>query len=253
MKKIISLITFLMFVFAGNIVQAQEQDEADSPLKQHTFSVSVNFGVGSYIGTSAPAPNLSAYSLSAPMTAWFSKKPILDVEGRWFVTDKWALKLTGSFAYSYNPAYDELYGSAVSPGQYELGDIPTYKAVPSSDNIQYAIGVGAEHYFAKVSRLYFRLGGEFGVAYARVTVNGVDSEEYLGASIGEAYSLRVAPVGGLDYYFTKQLFLGIDVRPIAYQYSVYNERPQVGLPLLKSNNHSFSFIAQPVIKLGFRF
>jgi outer membrane protein W len=254
MKKLLSLIAFLMFIFAGGIVQAQEQGEADSLLKQHTFTVSVNFGVGSYIGTGAPAPNLSSYSLSAPMTAWFSKKPILDVEGRWFATDKWAVKLTGSLSYSYNPAYNEVTGTADSEETYELGDIPTYKAVPSSTNLQYAVGVGAEHYFAtKIKRLYFRLGGEFGYAYAQVRMNGVDSEEFLGASIGEAYSFRVAPVGGLDYYFTKQLFLGIDVRPIAYQYSVYGERPQVGLSLLASDSHSFTFIAQPTIKLGFRF
>jgi outer membrane protein W len=254
MKKLLSLIAFLMFVFAGSIAQAQEQDESDSLLKQHTFTVSVNFGVGSYIGTSAPAPDLSAYSLSAPMTAWFNKKPILDVEGRWFATDKLALKLTGSLAYDYNPAYNEVIGTADSDDEFELGDIPTYKAVPSSNNIQYAIGVGAERYFAtKLKGLYFRLGGEFGYAYARVTKHGVDSEEYLGASIGEAYSIRIAPVSGLDYYFTKQLFLGIDVRPIAYRYSVYSERPQAGLSLLASDNHSFTFIAQPTIKLGFRF
>jgi outer membrane protein W len=252
MKKLLSLIAFLMFVFAGSIVQAQEQSGSDSLLKQHAFTVSVNFGVGSFIGASAKAPDLSTYSLSAPMTAWFSKKPILDVEGRWFATDRWALKLTGSLAYNYNPAYPENTG-LVDDESGELL-IPTYEAVPSSSNLQYAIGVGAEHYFVtKIKRLYFRLGGEFGFAYAQVGVHGVDSEKYQGASIGEAYAFRIAPVGGLDYYFTNHLFLGIDVRPIAYQYSVYGVRPRAGRGLLASDNHSFTFVAQPTLKLGFRF
>jgi outer membrane protein W len=256
MKKLLNLIAILMFVFAGGVAQAQEQEEegTDSPIAKDAFTVSVNFGIGSYIGKSAPAPNLSSYTLSAPMTAWFSKTPILDVEGKWFVTDKWAVKLTGSFAYNYNPAYNEVTGTADSDATFEPGDLPTYKAVPSSNNIQYSVGVGADHYFAtKNNRIFLRVGGEFGYAYGRVTANGVDSEEYLGAAIGEAYALRIAPVAGLDYFFVKQLFVGIDVRPISYSYSVYSERPQVGLKLLSSDNHSFSFIAQPTIKLGFRF
>jgi hypothetical protein len=250
MKKLLILIAFLMFVFVG---QAQE----DSLISKNTFTVSVNFGVGSYIGIDAPAPTLPYHRLSAPMTAWFSKTPILDVEGRWFVTDKWALKLTGALAYSYNPAYNSgLPGSAdLDETAIGIGDIPTYEAVPSSNNIQFAIGVGAEHYYAtKSDRLFLRAGGEFVYAYGCVKENG---DEYsltpTGASVGEAYAFRIAPVVGLDYYFTKQLFAGIDVRPVSYQYSVYGIRPQVGLPLLASDSHSFSFVAQPMIKLGFRF
>jgi hypothetical protein len=49
------------------------------------------------------------------------------------------------------------------------------------------------------------------------------------------------------------LFVGIDVRPVAYQYSIYSERPKVGLKSIASDNHAFSFIAQPTLKLGFRF
>jgi outer membrane protein W len=257
MKKIISIVAFLSFAFFG-VVQAQAQDQPEpertyAPQK-NDITVSVNFGVGSYISKSAPAPDLSSYSLSAPMTTWFDKKPMLDLEGKWFVTDKWAIKLTGALAAGKNPAYNEVTGTSDSDATFELGDLPTYKAVPSSANIQYSVAVGADHYWStKNERLFLRAGGEVGFAYGRVSVNGVDSEEYLGAAIGEAYALRVAPVVGLDYYFAKELFVGIDVRPISYQYSVYSERPQVGLGLLSSDNHSFSLIAQPTIKLGFRF
>jgi hypothetical protein len=252
MKKLLSIIAFLMFVFVGT-VQSQAQDESDSLLKQHTFTVSINFGVGSYIGTDAPAPDLASYTVSAPKTAWFSKQPLLDLEGRWFVTDKWALKLTGSLAYSYNPSYAGDIGTVADGEKLEPGDVPAY-VVPSSSNLQFAVGVGAEHYFAtKIKRLYFRVGGEFGYAYGQVRENGEYSDRWSGTAIGEAYAFRVAPVGGIDYYFTKQLFVGIDVRPISYQYSVYGERSQVGLPLTASDSHSFTFIAQPTIKLGFRF
>jgi hypothetical protein len=253
MKKIISIIAFLSFAFAG-VVQAQEEGESSYAPKQHDFTVSVNFGTGSHLGkTNAPAPDLSKYSLSAPMTAWFEKKPVLDVEGRWFFLDKWALKLTGGFALSYNPGYYEVPG--VQSGEtFELGDIPVYEQILTKDNIQYSVGLGFDRYFStKSDRIFLRIGLEGGFAYARTSAKDKDGEFYLGASVGEAYAFRAAPVTGLDYFFLEQLFVGIDIRPVAYQYSVYSERPQTGLKPISSDNHSFSFIAQPTLKLGFRF
>jgi hypothetical protein len=256
MKKIISIIAFLLFAFVGVRAQAQEEqsDESANLLKQHSFMVSVNFGIGSHLGkTTALPPDLSNYSLSAPMTSWFEKKPVLDVEGRWFFLEKWALKLTGGLALSYNPGYEEVPG-AQSGKQFELGDIPTYDQILTKDNLQYSVGLGVDRYFTtKLDRLFLRAGLEGGFAYARSAVRDKSGEYYLGASLAEAYAFRVAPVAGLDYFFVKQLFVGIDVRPVAYQYSIYSARPQVGLQLISSDNHSFSFIAQPTLKFGFRF
>jgi hypothetical protein len=257
MKKIISIIAFLSFAFSG-ILRAQDQTENDNDYapKQHDITVSVNFGIGSHLGKlNAPQPDLSQYSLSAPMTAWFEKKPILDVEGRWFFLEKWALKLTGGLSLGYNPSYEDVPG--VQQGdQFNTGDIPAYKSVLAKDNLQYSVGLGVDRYFAtKSDRIFLRAGLEGGFAYARASTidnKGVEPS-YLGATVAEAYAFRVAPVVGLDYFFAKQLFAGIDVRPVAYQYSIYSERPQVGLKSIASDNHAFSFIAQPTIKLGFRF
>ncbi|WP_165044073.1 BT1926 family outer membrane beta-barrel protein [Dysgonomonas sp. ZJ709] len=244
MKKIICLVMLLSFAF---MVSAQGNDF--EPLKKGDLMVSLNLGVGSYIGKSAPEPNLSEYTLSAPMSSWFDNKMILSVEGRWFLTDKWALKLTGGFDNSHNPGYTEVTGTGD-----ELGDVPTYNAVPSSNSMQFYIGAGADHYFkTRYDQLYLRIGGEFGFAYGRMKANGSDSEKYMGASVGEAYSWKVAPVVGADYFFSNALFVGFDVRPVSYQYSVYNIRPQAGLGLLSSDNHNISVIAQPMLKLGIRF
>ena len=188
------------------------------------------------------------------MTAWFEKKPVLDVEGRWFFLDKWAIKLTGGFAISYNPGYEGVPGMQTGEN-FAVGDIPEYKPILASDNIQWSLGLGGDRYFAtKSEHLFLRAGLEAGFAYARAAEKDKGSEIYaFGASVAEAYALRVAPVAGLDYFFTQQLFVGIDVRPLAYQYSIYSQRPVVGQKAIASDNHSFSFIAQPTIKLGFRF
>lgn len=249
MKKILYLVMLLSFGFS-----AFAQNSGEVEPKKGDWMFSVNFGVGSYIGTSAPKPNLSNYTLSAPMSAWFDKNPILDIEGKWFLSDKWSLKLTGGFHYGYNPAYNEVTGTVNGTGDIEVGDIPTYNAIPNSDNIQFFLGVGADRYFkTKWNQLYLRIGGEFGYAYGRVTVNAQDSEDYMGASLGETYAFKVAPVFGADYFFNQALFLGFDIRPVDYQYSTYSERPQAGLGLLSSDNHTFSILSRPMIKLGIKF
>lgn len=246
MKKIFSSILFL-FIISGSAVIAQE-DENLVPQRGDVM-LSVNFGVGSYIGMSAPKPNLSEYSLSAPMSGWFDKKPILDVECKWFVAKKWALKFLGGFTYSNNPGYNEVLGT----NSTDWGSVPTYKAVPNSDNFQYALGLGFNRYYESRSNwLFFYFGGETGFAYGKVAAKA-DNEEYMGASIAEAYAFKVAPVCGVDYFFDELLFVGIDVRPISYQYAIYKERPQAGLRSLSSDNHTISFISQPMIKLGIRF
>jgi hypothetical protein len=255
MNKKTSIIAFLLFAFVGLQAQAQEAQSGETYLPgQHSFTVSVNFGIGSQLGkVNAPPPDLSGYQLSAPMTSWFDKKPILDVEGRWFFLEKWALKLTGGLALSYNPAYDEVPGLQTGE-EFAPGDIPAYSQVLMKDNLQYSVGLGVDRYFTtKSDRIFMRAGLEGGFAYARAATRDKGGEQYLGASVAEAYAFRVAPVVGIDYYFVKQLFVGFDIRPVAYQYSLYSERPQTGLKSIASDNHAFSFIAQPTLKLGFRF
>ena len=132
MKKILYLVTLLSFAFS-----AYAQNSNDVGPKKGDLMLSVTFGVGSYIGTSAPAPNLSKYTLSAPMTAWFDKNPMLGVEGRWFVSDRWALKATGGFNFSHNPGYKEVTGTVGSTSDINEGEVPTYSAVPDADNIQF--------------------------------------------------------------------------------------------------------------------
>jgi len=249
MKKILSIVAFLSFAFLS--VQAQNVDikpKECSYLSQNDFMVSLNFGVGSYINQPAPLPNVGSYNLSAPMNAWFDKSPIFDLEARWMMTDRWAMKLTGGLAYSYNPDYSELTGTG-----YEEGDVPTYQAVPSSNNLQFAVGLGFDYYIPIRDNFFFRVGFEGGYAYGRVIVHGVDDEAYFGASIGEAYAFRGAPVCGLDYFFAPSFLVGIDVRPVSYNYSVHSIRPQVGLSLLSSDSHQITAISQPMLKIGYRF
>ncbi|MDR0560918.1 MAG: hypothetical protein LBG92_12200 [Prevotellaceae bacterium] len=259
MKKIIRTgILALISTVIFDSAQAQ-QEESGSEKSEYApakgaVTVSLNFGSGSYVGRGAPAPNLQSYSLSAPIEGWFSAKPVFDLEGKYFVSDKWAIKLSGGLFVAYNPGYKEVLGTVDGEGEIPDGEIPSYKAVPATDNIQYSVAVGAERYIASLyDRIFLRVGGELGFSYGRVLQNA-DDEKYKGAAIGEAYSFRVQPVVGADWYILRQWFIGLDVRPLSYHYSVYSERPQVGMGLLSSDSHSFTFLRQsPTLKLGFKF
>lgn len=254
-KNIISSAVFLSLIFAvvPNGLSAQESEIAPA---KGDFMVSVNFGVGSYIGGwKTPTPNQKSYTLSAPMENWFDKKPMLDLEARCFVTNSWAIKASLGFAYNYNPGYSEVTGTTEGEGLIGSDDveIPTYNAVPNSSNTQFSMTIGSDGYWKLMEQFFFHFGGDFNIAYGRAQAIGNDSEDYMGKSIAEAYAFRLAPVMGVDYFFNKVLFVGAEVRPIAYQYAVYKERPQAGLGLLSSDSYTFSFFAQPMIKLGFRF
>ena len=251
MKKIVSLIICFTFILGVSTSYLKAQ-ESVAPEK-NDFMVSLNLGVGSYVQGDFNMPGKANYNITAPMSGWFDKKLMLDIEGRWMMTDDWALKLSGGFNFSHNPGYGELPGSTMPDEDFEFGDIPSYGAVPSSETIQFAVATGAERYFAtSVDQLFLRVGGEFGFAYGLSSASA-DDELYAGRTVGEAYSFRVAPVCGVDYFFNKTLFAGVDVRPISYQYSVYGIRPEAGLSMLKSDNHTISFISNPMLKVGIRF
>ncbi len=245
-KKSFYLIAIFLLGSFSVFAQGQKsQHDAVRPEKNDVM-LSVNFGVSSFLGTSAPAPNSSSYSNSAPTGGWFEKTPNLTVEGRWFMSEKWAWKLTGGFAFSTSPEYSEVTGIA--------GEIPTYKSVPAANNLQFSLGLGADYYLpARWNKLLLRVGPECVFGYGREIKNAVDSEDYMGSSIGGAYAFSLAPVFGADYFVSPNLFLGFDVRAVEYTYSIYSVRPQAGLGLLSSDNHSFAALARPTIKLGIRF
>ena len=166
--------------------------------------------------------------------------------------EKWALKAMGGFSFKNNPEYKAVPGSSTE-GKFEEGDVPDYKFVTSKDNLKYSVVLGAERYVkTKYNKLFFRYGGEFGFSYGRQTAKA-DDESYLGKSVGEAFGYRVAGVTGFDYFVSKAFFISIEIRPLAYDYTVYNIRPQVGLKLLSSDRHGIDFLSNPMLKIGFRF
>ena len=60
-------------------------------------------------------------------------------------------------------------------------------------------------------------------------------------------------VGGVDFYLMEGLFIGFEIKPISYIYAYMLKYPAPGLPSLGSDTHTWSFMSQPMFKVGFRF
>lgn len=247
-KKIFAILVFMGIVFLG---QAQTTNNEFAPKKGDKM-VSFNLGVGSAVGLEAPLPNLGTYTVTTPHRNWLDKGLSMNVEFRWMFAQKWALKLKGGVSYGFGPEYNAVPGTAEGETA-EIGDVPNYGFVPESDRLQYQVGLGFDRYVAtKYQRLFFYYGLEAGFAYGRNTANSED-ESYSGKSVGESYSISGSFVTGFQYFIADAIYTGIEICPVGYSYSVNNLRPQAGLKMLSADAHKFNFLANPVIKLGFRF
>ena len=111
MKKIISLIICFTFILGVSTQHLMAQESV--ALEKNDVMVSLNLGVGSYIQGDFQMPGKANYNLMVPMSGWFDKGLMLDLEGRWMMTDKWAVKLSGGFNFSHNPGYAELPGTTM--------------------------------------------------------------------------------------------------------------------------------------------
>ena len=64
----------IAIIMTGSVLLANAQTKDDFTPKKGDKSVSLNLGVGSFVGMEAPAPDLSTYNISAPQTSWFDKQ-----------------------------------------------------------------------------------------------------------------------------------------------------------------------------------
>ena len=155
---------------------------------------------------------------------------------------------------SKHPGYSGVPGT-YDPAQDEIGDgsIPNYAAVADQNFIQFNVYTGVDRDFkTKTNGLMPYVGLRVGYAYGR-NLSQTDDETYMGRSVGEAFNIRGAITGGVDYFFNDAFFIGAQVDPFAYTYNRTLIKPQEGLSNLDANSHNFTILAAPTIKIGFKF
>ena len=238
-----------IFAFAAALLVGVSVLAQEGPYKPVRLGVSVTVGSNAYAGISALPGTLASYESEALSGNWMDKAPTFGIEGSMILVDRIKLDLGGGFNLGFNPGYPGAEGTGT-----RTGDIPAYEPVAFQKSASYLAYMAVSYYFRipTIPALRPSVGLRFGATYAN-NLQIKDDENWMGTSIGENYTLGGAVIAGIDYYFSRNFFVGMGVDLFRYVYGVTSQRPQEGLSLLAADTHNFGFLGAPKIKIGFVF
>ena len=248
--KIKSIITLAAALVMSASLFAQEQPKG--PIDPVRVGVAVTVGSNNHLSVSSQSGMLTSYGTQALSADWTDKALTLGIEGSLIFCDRWKLDLGGSFSNWNVPP------RAIIPGtmedEYVQGEIPTYEAVDMQHKLNYLAYISGSYYFRvkKVPALRPYLGLRFQGSYAGSSLREQNPES-MGRSIAEAYTLASGVLAGVDYYFSRNFYVGASVEPFRYTYGLIYYCPQEGLSLLAADTHFFGVFAAPQLKIGFVF
>lgn len=244
-----SIITIAAALMLGTAAFAQEQKGPIDPVR---FSVALTAGTNSHLSVTAPSGMMTSYEIQASSVDWTDKALAFGVEGSMIICDRWKLDLGGSLSNWNQPPYAAILGTMGN--EYSTGDIPTYKAVNMQHKVNYLAYIAGSYYFRikKVPALRPYAGARFQGSYAGATMRLQDFNA-LGRSTAEAYTLSVGVLTGVDYYFSRNFFVGMSFEPFRFTYGCNLIRPQEGLLNLGADTYYYGVFAAPQLKIGFLF
>ena len=270
----------LCFILVVSLTSANAQDkhsdhhykgatckvEARFAPQKGDFTAAMVFGRGAYLNGGLVVPS-SYYSVSgsAPYANVVEANDnsitnMVGAEGRFFVSNRFAISLSGGAILRNTPA------QLAIPAVIDVDGntiIPAYSAVVADERIDANISVGGQWLFnTKNDRLFPYLGFALPFSYARhslydptIKFDGQGNVEIvdLGARHADITAFGVQAVAGVDYYIAKDVFFGFDVKPVSYTYAYSIKTPGPGLYSLESDTNTLSFFAQFSFKVGFKF
>lgn len=252
-KTLLSLAVITMSSVAGH-AQGDKCPGCDNQPLKNNITVAATLGYNNYLNTTPQDGTLGLFSNQAPSVRWSDKKLMVGAELGWFMTPNWKWTLGGGFNFSNNPGYTSVPGTWDEESVLGDGSIPSYRAVADgySLNWQAYLGIDRYRFLKKVPNLAWYGGLRAGVVYA-LSEEKYNEELAMGKSTAQAWALRGAFVMGAEYFLTKVIFVGAQVSVFDYAYAVATDVPQVGLKNYSADNHTFSFLAAPTVKVGFVF
>lgn len=271
MKKYI-FISALLICLLPNVL-AQEQTASFGPVKG-VFSGAVLFGRGSYLVTGLDVPSApynytnwtvsgSAPYLNSVEAGYNDVSNMLGVEGRYFLSNKLALKISGGAIYRGTPSRINLPG-VIDPNAPNSAWIPAYNAVMQDVRIDANLDLGADFIFPskKFDKVFPYVGVNVPLMYGRrsqldPTITYNTDGSFVIADVGvrhaEIIGFGLQSTAGIDYYLAKGFFMGFEFKPISYVYAYNRKIPAPGLEVLQADTHTWSFFSQIYFKLGFNF
>ncbi len=221
-------------------------------------SYEVNQGIESE--TTSMSQPVSIYSMNGNS----SNNDIVNaigIELKYFLSSKLALRLDGSGMITSTPSQDYVTGVNID-ATYPGTSIPNFAYQDGKTTKQFYADLGVDYYFeTKVSRLFPFVGIQGNSVYAQMEIfdgyRGVDDSGEVISSYdvrrGEAYGFGGSIVAGVDYYLAEGFFLGVEIKAASYMYNAKRIFHQQGMAAQSGVSHVTSFLAQPILKLGFKF
>ncbi|MFD0976373.1 BT1926 family outer membrane beta-barrel protein [Salinimicrobium gaetbulicola] len=273
MKKIIAL----TFIFLGSLTSFGQTTTEDDVTDKYTpqqgdFSFAVLFGRGNFFSSNLVAPPSPAGEWTIPGNAPYadfvsandnSASNMVGVEGRYFLTEKIALKLSGGAILRDTPSRINIESGTDFSEEDNQVWIPNYASVNSDEQVDININLGGEYHFdSRFDRISPYAGLTIPFYYARrsmydPSITTSPNGEPVIADIGnrhlEVVGTGAQLVAGLDFHLLEGFYIGAETKPVSYIYSYSQKSPGPGLEHLEADSHTFSFLAQNFLKLGFKF
>jgi len=278
MRKFLLLGAMLLSMVVSVYAQEEEAGSGYAPAAGD-FTGAVLFGRGTFLNVpNAPdAPwNNTNWTVSGQAPSQSTVRAgsntitnMLGVEGRYFVTDIIAAKLSGGAIFGSTPERPN--NPAFTSSSSNAAWIPAYEAVQKEKTVDICINIGGEYHFpsTKFERVFPYVGANFPLLYGRRTqydptialrneiVEGQTVQVPYAVDVGlrhsEVFGWGIQAVAGIDYYLQEALYMGFEFKPISYLYTYSNKLPAPGLPDLEANNHTWAFFSQIYFKVGFKF
>lgn len=236
-----------------------------------------------YNNTGSNDANLVNSSMMQPYTAtrnsnYHNMNNAIGIEMKYFLTNRVALRFSGSGIISGAPAQNAVEGIAfTSESPYYEGEIPVYHGgdeilpelvipgyqhQPGFNETRFLFDVGADYYFkSKLERIFPFAGIQFNSTYASTRIfdgyRGTNDEGEVIPSFpdrkGESYGLGGSIVGGLDYYLASGFFIGLEIKVASIMYNTKKVFPTEGVSPQTGATYNSLFLNDPVLKVGFKF
>lgn len=288
-RKIISLISLSLLVSSVAFSQDTSEETNSYIPKKGSLTVSAVLGSNDItdIYQGVLPDNYSLYSGGSVGIAnrlgaddnFSTKQPssITNLAGislNYFLTDKISLNLFGSYGSKSKDgadAYEGIKGVYDSDGFIIPGtEIPPIQGTPETKNYKINISVGADYHFDfskeqnVLKNVDFYAGARFNFQYERLEKTHiswlqwdgsdyvVNSEEDAGTATADAVGFGGSIVGGVDYYFSKNLFLGLEVNVFNF---MYQHTELVRIPGVQGADQHTTFVnalSYPRLKIGFK-
>ncbi|PKQ60308.1 hypothetical protein BZG02_19840 [Labilibaculum filiforme] len=191
----------------------------------------------------------------------------------YFLSDKISLNLFGSYGYKTSPGEEAYTGVAPLKDSdnmnIEGSGIPAIQGSPETENHKLYLSAGADYHFKfdqdvrALKNTDFYLGGRFNFMYERLEKTQIswliskDGDLSLnsgaeGTATAEAIGFGGSLVGGVDYYFTQSLFIGLEVNVFNF---MYQHTEIVQMPGVQGADQTTTFMnamSYPRLKIGFK-